>query len=316
MQPYTKAIQLDSKFLPAYEGRASAYLNLKQYPQAIKDFDKVLELDPKNSSAFSDRGIANLEMQKYLTAISDFDSAIRLEDPNDTFLSTLYEDKGDANVAMSQYREAIVDYSKAIERQLANEVFLLSLKQFRALYPEYDNASDEVLCRKLNALFFPAMKYEDFSKQLVELNGKWEVSSLNDLYEKRGDAYLKSGDFRQGVLDSNRIYKGIPNFASSTDRWRLLGGTGSYQYYLDVKTAEFTMNGAVRLWIKAAGKRETSTTAYEMDCQSKRLNVTSAVTYDPSGKVTNSYESSSGWQRIVPDTIGEQFYNGACSVGR
>ena len=64
---------------------------------------------------------------------------------------------------MNQYRGAIVDYSKAIERRLANEVFLLSLKRFRA---KYDNVSDEVLCRKLNVLFFPAMKYDDFAKRL------------------------------------------------------------------------------------------------------------------------------------------------------
>jgi tetratricopeptide (TPR) repeat protein len=34
-QAYTKAIQLDPKFLPAYEHRASDYLNLKQYQQAL-----------------------------------------------------------------------------------------------------------------------------------------------------------------------------------------------------------------------------------------------------------------------------------------
>ena len=89
-------------------------------------------------------------------------------------------------------------------------------------------------------------------------------------------------------------------FANSTDRWRFLGGTGSDQYYLDVKTAEFPANGPVRVWIKAAGKKEASTTAYEMDCPSKRLNISSAVKYDSSGKVTNTYESSTGWQRTVP----------------
>jgi tetratricopeptide (TPR) repeat protein len=316
LQPYAKAIQLDPKFVLAYEARASAYLNLKQYPQAIKDFDKVLELDPEKSSAYSDRGLAHLEMRRYLAAIGDFDSAIQRKDPGDSFLSSLYEYRGDANVAMSQYREAIVDYSKAIERRLATEIFLLSLKQIRDLYPEYDNVSDEVLCRKLNALFYPAMKYADFSKQLLEENGKWEVSLLNDLYEKRGDTYLKSSNFRRGVLDFNRIYKGIPNFASSTDRWRLLGGTENAQYYLDVKTAEFPANGPVRIWIKAAGKKETHTSAYEMDCKSKRLNITSTVTYDANGNLLNSSDQSSGWQGIIPDTIGEQFYNGACSAGR
>jgi hypothetical protein len=66
------------------------------------------------------------------------------------------------------------------------------------------------------------MKYEDLVKQLMEKNGKWAISLLNDLYEKRGDAYLKAGDFRRGALDFDRIFKGIPDFADSTERWRVL----------------------------------------------------------------------------------------------
>jgi tetratricopeptide (TPR) repeat protein len=317
VQAYTKAIQVDPKFLPAYEMRASSYLNLKDYPQAIKDYDKVLALDLNNSTAFSDRGIAKLETKQYFAAISDFGDSIRLKGDGESFLPELYEYRGDAHVGLGLFRDAISDYSKSIERRLANGIILFSLKQFRALYPEYDNVSDEVLCRKLNALFFPAMEYGDFANQLMEKNGKWQVSLLNDLYEKRGDTYLKSGDFRRGVLDFNRIYKGIPNFADVTERWRPLGAASDgQQYYLDVKTAEFPINGPIRIWIKAAGKKETNTTEYEIDCKSKRLNDTGSVTHDSNGKVVRSSDTSSGWQRIVPDTIGEQFYNGACAIGR
>ena len=316
LQPFAKAIQLDPKFVPAYEARASAYLNLKQYPQAVKDFDKALELDPEMDAAYSDRGIAQLEMGKYFAAISDFDSAIRHMAPGDSFLPSSYELKGDADVGLHNYREVIVDYTKAIERRLANDVFLWSLKQFRALYPEYDKVSDEVLCHKLNALFFPAMSYKDFSTQLMEKNGSWSISLINDLYEKRGDTYLRAEDYRLGVTDFNRIYKGIPNFADSTDRWRLLGANTDGKYYLDAKTAEFSVNGNARIWIKTVGKKETKTVAYEMDCKSNRLNITSSVTYDSGGKVINSFDESSGWQRITPDTIGEQLFNGACSSSK
>ena len=97
----------------------------------------------------------------------------------------MYEYRGDANVQLGFYREAIDDYSKAIERRLANDIFLFSLKQIRALYPEYDQVSDETLCRKLNVLFFPQFEYKVFAEELMEKNGKWEVGLLNDLYEKR-----------------------------------------------------------------------------------------------------------------------------------
>jgi tetratricopeptide (TPR) repeat protein len=314
---YTKAIQLDPKFLPAYEERASGYLNLKQYSQALKDYDKILTLDPENATAYSDRGVTKLDAGQYLSATFDFGDAIRRKGEGDSFMSNLYEYRGDANVKLNYYRDAIADYSKAIERRLANDIFLFSIKQIRALYPEYDVVSDETLCRKLNVLFFPQIEYKVFAKQLMEENGKWQISLLNELYEKRGDAYLKAGDYRRGALDFERIFKGIPNFAESTDRWRILGrSTDAEEYYVDVKSVEFSAVGPVRLWIKTIGKKETQTVAFEMDCKAKLMNSTSSVTYDSNGKTLNTSEVSSGWQRIVPDTIGERLYDGVCSTAR
>jgi tetratricopeptide (TPR) repeat protein len=315
VQPYTNAIQLDSKFLPAYEQRASAYLNLKQYPKAIKDYDSVLELDPGNTTAYSDRGIAKLEMSNYAAAIGDLQEAIRLKKEGDSFLPELNEYLGDAHAKLGDYKDAVADYSKAIERRLANDSFLFSLKQIRDLYPEYDGVSDEVLCRKINALFWPEFEYSVVAKRLMQENGKWSISFLfSELYEKRGDTYLKSSDYRRGVLDFQRIFKGIPSFADSTDRWRLLGATSDgKKYYLDAKTAEFSINASAQFWVKTVGKKEATTIAYEIDCKGRRISNTSVVTYDPNGKVLNTSEIGSGWQVIVPETIGEQLYNGACS---
>ena len=136
---------------------------------------------------------------------------------------------------------------------------LLNLKQFRGLYPEYDYVSDGALVRKIHDLFYPEYEYSVVGKQLIEGDGKWSISFLlNDLYEKRGDAYLRTGDFRRGVLDFNRIFNGIPNFADTVERWRLLGN--GQESYLDVKTVEFTnLDGPARLWLKIVGKDKTYT---------------------------------------------------------
>jgi tetratricopeptide (TPR) repeat protein len=313
IQAYSRAIQLDSKFWQAYEHRASGYLALKRYSEAIRDFDVVLHLNQDDASAYSDRGIAKLESGRYFAAILDFDEAIRRKKERDSFRSNLHEYRGDANSELHQYKDAINDYSHAIEQQLANMTFLISLKQFRAIYSEYDNVPDEMLLRKLNALFWPQFEYEVFTEQTGK-NGNWSISLINELYEKRGDAYLRAGDFRHGVLDFNRIFKGIPNFADSTDRWRLLGkGVDGQTYYLDVKTAEFSAPDFDRIWIKTVGKKGTETVAYEIDCKGKRLNSGSEAIYDPAGKLVRSSNLGSIWQEIVPDTVGEQLYSGACS---
>jgi tetratricopeptide (TPR) repeat protein len=316
VQAYTNAIQLDRNFLPAYEERASGYLNLKQYPQAIKDYDKILALDPKNETAYSDRGLAKLQSGQYQAAIFDFGEAIRLMSQGNSYLPNLYENRGDAYVDVGNYTNAIDDYSKAIKGQLANDTFLLSLKQIRALYPEYDSISDETLLRKIHQLFWPEFAYEVFVGQ-IEKNGTGAVSFLlSDRYEKRGDAYLKVGDYHRGVRDFARIFKGVPNMASSTERWRILGtSTGGDAYYLDVKTADFPLHGPVHLWIKSVGGKGTKVIEYKMDCSARRLSSAETVTYDSDGKVKNSSDIDSGWLGVIPDTIGEQFYDGACPNG-
>jgi len=315
-QAYTKAIQLDPKFLPAYEQRASDYLNLKQYPQAIRDYGTILGLDPDNHTAYADRGLAKLETGDNWGAIFDFGDAIRREKEDASYLPDLYEHRADAYVRLGKYNEAISDYNKAIELKFGQMTILLSLNQIRGLYPEYDQVSDDVLLHKIHDLFWPNMEYAGFAKQ-VDGNGKWAISLLNELYEKRGDTYLRASDFRRGILDFTRIFRGIPNFADSTDRWRALGRTADQKdYFLDVKSAEFPSDGPVRIWMKFVGKNETQTVENELDCKARRMNRTSLVTYDSDGTVLTSSEMSSGWQQIVPDTIGEQLYNGACRSAR
>jgi len=313
-QHLTKAIQLDPKFLPAYESRASKYLNLKRYPEAIKDYDKILSLDPENTVAYSDRGLAKLETRQYWASISDLGEAIKRKKRGDSYLPNLFEYRGDAHIGLGEFHDAIADYSKSIELSFGQITILLSLSQIRALYPEYNQVSDEVLCRRIHELFWPNIEYANFEKKLKEENGNWAISQLNELYEKRGDAYLRSGDFRRGALDFERIFKGIPNHASSTDRWRMLGKSNDGdKYYLDVKSVDLSVPLSARFWTKRVGQKQVETVAYEIDCLGKRLMISSEVIYDPNGKLLNSSELTSGWEQIVPDTLGEQLYNGACS---
>ena len=315
---YTKAIQLDARFRVAYEMRASAYHSLKQYREAIKDYDKVLELDPENVTAYADRGLAKLELGRYFAATVDLGDAIRRKKEDSSTLSMSYEYRADAYTKIGMYRDAIESYSQAIKCHLANLTFLLSLKQIRGLYPEYDNVSDEALIRKIKALFWPQFEYSELAKQLIEGEGKWQISMVNDLYEKRGDAYLRSGDFRRGVLDFNRIFKGIPNFAGTVGRWRLLGASPNGQEnYVDVKSVEFADNGPARLWLKTVNKNKSYTAqSYDLDCKTRRLNLTSTVVYNKDDEIVSSSDLSGGWQRIIPETRGEQLFNGMCSASR
>ena len=61
---WNKAIQKDSKSSELYNNRGLAYLNLKQYNQAVKDFSQAIRMKPKDATAYNNRGNAYYEMLK------------------------------------------------------------------------------------------------------------------------------------------------------------------------------------------------------------------------------------------------------------
>jgi tetratricopeptide (TPR) repeat protein len=57
---YAKALALDPNLLLALKGRANALFNLKQFQQAILDYDRILSVDPQDRGAYHDRGLAKM----------------------------------------------------------------------------------------------------------------------------------------------------------------------------------------------------------------------------------------------------------------
>jgi hypothetical protein len=97
---------------------------------------------------------------------------------------------------------------------------------------------------------------------------------LNDPYEKRGDCYLKTGDYRRAELDFNRIVKGIPDFGKSLQRWRSMGGKFGEEWFIDIKSTEF--GETPRLWAKFMEKDQSHIVqSFDFDCKVRRITMTS-----------------------------------------
>jgi hypothetical protein len=68
-------------------------------------------------------------------------------------------------------------------------------------------------------------------------------------------------------------------------------------------------------WLKTVSKNKRyKVQAFEIDCKEKRINQTVTVMYGFGGQVLSRQELASGWQPIVPDTMGERLTGGSCSV--
>jgi len=316
---YTSAIRLDPAFAPAYKRRADQLEGLKRFPEAIRDYDRVLKLDPTDMEAMSYR--ANIKSLAGLhgQAIFDYQQAIsqkKSDDTNLNSLNSLYENRGDAYMAIGMFREAIADYSKAIELRFGSMTILLSLQQVRGLYPEYDGVPDDLLVRKIHAIFWPNLNYEDVSQKLLVKNGKWAIS-LNYIYAKRGDAYLQSFDFRRGVQDFQRIFLGMPAFAPSTNRWRSLEKDKDGEWFLDIQSVEFPVSGSGkgkgRIWIKTVTKKSSLVQSYEIDPSSRRLRLGTSIAYDSNGKSIRRSDTPSSWEAIIPGSRGENWLKGLTS---
>jgi tetratricopeptide (TPR) repeat protein len=210
----TKAIALDPKFGPAYALRAIAFTNLKEYRQAVRDYDKVMELTPEPEAAriaYNDRGLAKVALAEYRSAIQDFTKSIAI---GCKALCGSYENRADAYIKLHEYAKAIDDINAAIKQKLSSAVFLMNIDQFRRIYPEYDAAPDDVLCERLRSLFFPAMKYADFAKEFLIDAKSFNSPILPDLYLKRGDAYAAMKQSRKANAEYDRVSHGFTESAA------------------------------------------------------------------------------------------------------
>lgn len=75
---YTKAINLDSKFVEAYQNRGVAKLKLNDLKGAQSDFTKTIELDDMNADAFTGRANVNYKLQNFQGAIEDCTASLGL----------------------------------------------------------------------------------------------------------------------------------------------------------------------------------------------------------------------------------------------
>lgn len=142
---FTKAIELDPSFAPAYEARAAARFKMKDYAGAIPDCDKVIglahdderiylikgaccfylhqikaarsilstaiALNPDDPMARDVRGVTLLELRDWDQATPDFTKAIQLN-PND---ARAYYGRAAAEFFLHQYEKSLVDASDSIE---------------------------------------------------------------------------------------------------------------------------------------------------------------------------------------------------------
>lgn len=111
LDAYNRALKADRKGAAAYNNRALAYVEMKQYGLAIKDCVTALVIDGQYIMPFNTRGMAYLGQGEYDLAIKDFNDVIA-RDPGDP---RGYHNRALAFQALGKTDFAAADFKKEAE---------------------------------------------------------------------------------------------------------------------------------------------------------------------------------------------------------
>jgi hypothetical protein len=166
----------------------------------------------------------------------------------------------------------------------------------------------------LQQTFYPNLTYEGFSGKFLTRPAMGSTV-IPDLYLKRSDAYLKKDSWHQASIEFRRAINGFPDYADVVDRWREIGQSDR-RTYIDMKTFDDTRNDSIKIWIKQSRGASSDDgphqlLQFELNCRARQIRTLSLANYDASGNLVGSREGGR-WASIIPDTVGETLYSGAC----
>ena len=185
IEHYNTALTFASNDAELFFGRANAYVELKNYPVAIANFDRAIELNPDFTNAYSNRGVTKNYLQDWAGAQADFDRAIALN-PD---LANAYSNRGVAKHDLGNHPAAIADFDRAIE-----------------LNPEFNGAYANRGVAKRHLGDYPAA-IADYDRA-IELNPEDARA-----YYNRGIIKHDLGDYPAASADYDRAIELNPDFA-------------------------------------------------------------------------------------------------------
>lgn len=103
--------QIDASFVGAYIGRAVAYTGMRDFENAMTDYDSALERDASFTAALNNRGVVHAALLEYEEALADFNEVIGL----DSNYIPAYNNRAVVNAINGEFDAAIADLEQAIE---------------------------------------------------------------------------------------------------------------------------------------------------------------------------------------------------------
>lgn len=187
---YTRAIKSDPRFQAAYENRAIAYMNTRQFPKALDDFAEALEIGPESARLYHNLGNLYAAHALYEPAIKAYKRALELEPGMSGALNNL----GNCYSVLKRFDEA----ESAFE-------------EFIRLYPDRAEGHNNL-----------GIVYEYQNKLSQAESSYRKAISLDPTYPDAhfslGAMFMRSKDMRQAVNHFQRYLELAPEDARDRDK--------------------------------------------------------------------------------------------------
>ena len=202
---YTKAIEINPKYVDAYIWRGLAKHSKGDYDGAIADYTKAIEIDPKCAGAYINLGNAKYHKGDYDAAIADYTRAIEI---NPTYADA-YDNRGYLHYNLTRWTDALSDFRKAIKLKsgVSKDYTRLRVWLIRARlgqrYPANKELSAHVEKHKLSAdewyakicaFLLGKINEEDFVKAAADEDPKKANAQKCEAYFYAGTVRLLDGD--------------------------------------------------------------------------------------------------------------------------
>jgi len=106
---YSKAIEINPRYVQAYISRGVAYARKGQLDKAISDYTRAMEINPKCALAYYNRGVAYARKGQLDKAISDYSKAIHINSK----IAMAYYNRGTAYYFKGEHDKAWKDVNMA-----------------------------------------------------------------------------------------------------------------------------------------------------------------------------------------------------------
>ncbi|MDN5288695.1 MAG: hypothetical protein JWR38_4969 [Mucilaginibacter sp.] len=203
-----------------YDNRGENKRLLKQYREAVNDFNMAIRLNPKNGNFYWHRGLACQNNTDYQLAINDFNMAIPYYQDDKSEQAILYNNLAINEMALHQPQKALDYVSKAIELNQQNGYFYWSRGNIYSQVGESKQAIDDFTKTmdfyKDNKMILSAL-HSECATNLYILNQDQQVIDECNIaitfnpkstfpYFTRGKVYLKRiVNKEKAIQDFNKV---------------------------------------------------------------------------------------------------------------